>query len=376
MPGSLFDYSIAGFGGMFCIVWALGLLIPGKGRALLTAVAFVSISGIRLLWEAFFLSGLYRSAPFTYLLLLPLMYLIGPLIMAYYDRLSGRPWRGADFLHLSFPLLAAIPLLWLTDRELLPELIEQVYVKQRTPEGWLMVIWILGPKILILLYSLWIPLRRSAEGAKALHSLSSDLKPFAQVLLTYVWLMILADIAGYIWSIPVLFRGSVWSHSLAAILVYWFSRHQPSAMLEISEAIQRVRYARTKLSGLNVEDVLTRLNELMARESYYADEDLRLPGLAEALDVSPHQLSELINSHLQISFTEFVNRHRVFAACELLEEDSSRSILSIALSVGFNSKSSFNRAFRQITGTTPGEFRENPASVSRPTTGLGNFGSG
>ncbi len=144
-------------------------------------------------------------------------------------------------------------------------------------------------------------------------------------------------------------------------------------MLEISEAIQRVRYARTKLSGLNVEDVLTRLNELMARESYYADEDLRLPGLAEALDVSPHQLSELINSHLQISFTEFVNRYRVFAACELLEEDSSRSILSIALSVGFNSKSSFNRAFRQITGTTPGEFRENPASVSRPTTGLGNF---
>ncbi len=133
-------------------------------------------------------------------------------------------------------------------------------------------------------------------------------------------------------------------------------------MLEFSEAIQRVRYARSKLAGLDVEQIVIRLNALMSEESYYADEDLRLPGLAEALDISPHQLSELMNSHLDISFAEFVNRHRVQAACQLLEQEADRSVLSIALSVGFNSKSSFNRAFRQITGLTPGQFRQNKLS--------------
>ncbi len=362
MTGSLFDYSVAGFGGIFCLVWAAGLAISSKGQASRTAVAFVSISGIRLTWEAYFLSGLYISHPRAYLICLPLMYLIGPLIMAYYDRLSGRTWSVFEYLHLSFPVLAAIPLLWLPYDQSLKELISQIYAAERTTDGWLLVGWVLGPKILILAYSLWIPLRRSAEGARALNSLSSELKPFAHTLLLYVWLMILADIAGYIWSIPILFRGSVWSHSLAAIMVYWFSRHQPSAMLEFSEAIQRVRYARSKLAGLDVEQIVIRLNALMSEESYYADEDLRLPGLAEALDISPHQLSELMNSHLDISFAEFVNRHRVQAACQLLEQEADRSVLSIALSVGFNSKSSFNRAFRQITGLTPGQFRQNKLS--------------
>lgn len=355
---SLLDYSVAGFGGIFCIVWAVGLALSSTTQTARTAVAFVLISGVRLLWEAYFLSGLYTSSPAIYLFCLPLMYAIGPILLAYYDGLAGRTWKGQEYLHFAFPLFAAVPLLFLPESDNVSGLIDEVYSAKRSGAGWLLVGWILGPKLLILAYSLCIPLRRSAEGARALKSLSPEIRPFAHILLVFVWTMILADIAGYICALPLVFRASVWSHALAVILVYWFSRHQPSAMLEFSRALHRVRYARSKLAGLNVEETLARLNALMSEEAYYADEDMRLPGLASALDLSSHQLSELINSHLNLSFAEFINGHRVEAACKMLEEDGERSILSVALAVGFNSKSSFNRAFRQIKGITPGEFRK------------------
>lgn len=359
MPGSLFDYSVAGFGGLFCLTWAMSLAIPGRNAGSFIAVAFVGMSGLRLIWEAFFLSGLFVPSPFYYVLFLPIMYAIGPVIMAYYDRLAGLQWKRFEYLHFLFPVFAALPLFWVSSEpEALIALILEIFESKRSAEGWFLVLWVIGPKALILAYSLWIPLRSSGEGARALQSLPSEIKPFAHILLLYVWLMILADIAGYLFSITWLFRASVWSHTLAAIAVFFFSRVQPSAMFEFSEAIQKVRYAKSKLSGLDVEGILEKLNRLMGEESYYADEDLRLAGLADAVDLTPHQLSELINSHLDMSFAEFVNQHRVEAACNMLLEQKDRSILSVALAVGFNSKSSFNRAFKGIAGVTPGQYRQ------------------
>ncbi|HMZ65755.1 MAG TPA: AraC family transcriptional regulator, partial [Leptospiraceae bacterium] len=60
-----------------------------------------------------------------------------------------------------------------------------------------------------------------------------------------------------------------------------------------------------------------------------------------------------------MSFIHFVNSHRIRIACKMLEEEK-RNILSIAYSVGFNSKSAFNRVFRQFIGNSPREYRKNP----------------
>jgi AraC-like DNA-binding protein len=97
----------------------------------------------------------------------------------------------------------------------------------------------------------------------------------------------------------------------------------------------------------------------MENESYYADEDLRLSTLAEAMKMSSHQLSELINVHFQMSFIQFINHHRIKIACNMLEVED-RNILSIAYAVGFNSKSAFNRVFKELLGNSPSKYRKNP----------------
>jgi AraC-like DNA-binding protein len=364
---NLLDYSVAGFGGLFCVVWAIGLALKGPSRADPAAVAFVGLSGIRLLWEAFFLSGLALHHPAYYGAFLPIMYAIGPVLFAYYERLAGRPLEKSGLIHMVPMILAALPLLlWLsTDSELQKAWMAQLSMGERSRGAWWLTAWVIGPKISILLYSLWIPFRLSGEGAEAARKLPGKIRAFGLTLLLYVWAMIVLDISGYLYGYPLAFRMSVWSHSIAAVLIYWFSRLQPSALLQVSHAIKEARYARSKLDGVNVNNILVRLDELMRKESYFADEDLRLAGLAEAVGLSSHQLSELLNTHYQQSFSGFVNHHRIEEACRLLREEEQRSILSIAMAVGFNSKSAFHRIFRQLKGQSPGDYRNRSQNQTR-----------
>ncbi len=89
----------------------------------------------------------------------------------------------------------------------------------------------------------------------------------------------------------------------------------------------------------------------------YCDEDLGLSRMANLLDIRPDQVSALINQEYQMNFNQFINKHRIEYAKELLITQPKRSILSIAFDSGFNSKSTFNTEFKKNTGKTPSEFR-------------------
>ena len=86
---------------------------------------------------------------------------------------------------------------------------------------------------------------------------------------------------------------------------------------------------------------------------------LTMPKLASAVGATPNQLSFVLNQHLGKSFFDFVNEVRVDEASRLLIEEPNRTILDIATEVGFNSKSTFNQAFKKITGHTPSNYRQN-----------------
>ena len=80
--------------------------------------------------------------------------------------------------------------------------------------------------------------------------------------------------------------------------------------------------------------------------------------LAARLDLSPHQLSELLNTRLGKGFARYVREQRVEAAQTMLRDEPAASVLSVGLSVGFSATSNFYDAFREIAGTTPGQYRK------------------
>lgn len=103
--------------------------------------------------------------------------------------------------------------------------------------------------------------------------------------------------------------------------------------------------------------IKTKLLAAMENEKLYTQSSFSLKQLSEHLRESPHYLSQVINQDLQTNFYEWVNSYRINAAKQALLTYPDKTIIAIAEDVGFNSKSTFNTAFRQQTQMTPSEYR-------------------
>jgi AraC-like DNA-binding protein len=119
------------------------------------------------------------------------------------------------------------------------------------------------------------------------------------------------------------------------------------------------KYQRSALTPEKANEYLARLKHVMTQQKPHRDPELTLPGLASALDIPSHQLSQLLNETVGQSFFDFVNRERVEEAKQLLLDPAFQSytILAIATEAGFNSKTAFNAAFKKHAGVTPSAFR-------------------
>ena len=115
------------------------------------------------------------------------------------------------------------------------------------------------------------------------------------------------------------------------------------------------------LQSLPVNNASTTVKDLMdfmIDKKPYLDPDLRLHELANQMNISPDQLSQLLNQEIGKNFFSFINEYRVHEFKKRLADPSNRhlTLLGIGYSSGFNSKASFNRVFKQFTGQTPKDF--------------------
>ena len=99
----------------------------------------------------------------------------------------------------------------------------------------------------------------------------------------------------------------------------------------------------------------------MKENEPYLDSNLSMYDLAKQLKVSARELSISINHSLDKHFFDFINEYRIKKAMDLIQNSSDEklTILEVLYEVGFNSKSSFNTAFKKHTGITPTEFKKN-----------------
>lgn len=106
------------------------------------------------------------------------------------------------------------------------------------------------------------------------------------------------------------------------------------------------------------------IKEFMAQEAPYLDPSLTLQMLAAQMQVPSKELSILINHKMGQHFFDFINRYRIEAATKLLQDPAKQklTVLEILYQVGFNSKSSFNTAFKNHTGFTPTQYRKHHLS--------------
>ncbi|RYF74627.1 MAG: AraC family transcriptional regulator, partial [Cytophagaceae bacterium] len=103
---------------------------------------------------------------------------------------------------------------------------------------------------------------------------------------------------------------------------------------------------------------LSALLSFMNSEKPYLEPDLALPDLARRMHTNSVLLSQVINAGAGKNFNDFVNEYRVDEFKRQVRDPANAhlSFLGLALDCGFNSKATFNRAFKKFTGTSPKEF--------------------
>jgi AraC-like DNA-binding protein len=105
----------------------------------------------------------------------------------------------------------------------------------------------------------------------------------------------------------------------------------------------------------------TKVTHHMAANKPYLNPNLSLNSFADEISISPKHLSQIINSSFHQNFYHYINSYRIEECIKKLRDktQSNDNILDIAFESGFNSKNTFNSAFKKCTGMTPTEFKKN-----------------
>jgi AraC-like DNA-binding protein len=116
-----------------------------------------------------------------------------------------------------------------------------------------------------------------------------------------------------------------------------------------------------KKNQLSEEDLLTWKTKVMTlfdKGKPYLDPELTLSELAIRLKTNTSILSQVINKGFEKNFNDFINEYRVheYHAKVKTPQYKHLTILAVALDCGFNSKATFNRAYKKLTGKNPSDF--------------------
>lgn len=121
------------------------------------------------------------------------------------------------------------------------------------------------------------------------------------------------------------------------------------------------KYKTSVLEDEDKRDILNKIKLLMRENKLYLNSNFTIELLAEELDSNRRYISQVINEELNVNFSTFINEYRVKEARKMLLDDkhTNLSLQGIALSVGFNNRTTFNSAFKKFTGVTPSFFMKN-----------------
>ncbi|MEN8832909.1 AraC family transcriptional regulator [Pacificibacter sp.] len=117
-----------------------------------------------------------------------------------------------------------------------------------------------------------------------------------------------------------------------------------------------LKYARSALKSDLAEKLTARVETAMQKDQLYLDPNLSLQKLSTHVGALPNHVSQILNQHIGASFFDYVSRCRIEASKpQIIAGDV--SVLTVALDVGFNSRSAFYKAFKRETGMTPKTYR-------------------
>lgn len=266
--------------------------------------------------------------------------MIGPLLYLYVKHFLSNIKRPSklDSLHIIIPLLGilVVGIIW-------PYQTHPDYWNHRIVKG----IYLVWAFYLIYTSTLLAPLFPKVLEKKAPVS-----EKWILLVYTCMALLCLAYILAY-YGFPYVSGPLLFSLAFYVLIGFLFWKKNRSSILYEEPH----KYQNRKISDEKAEKLLLKLSETLESQQTYLNPKVKLIDIAASIDSTPHELSQLINSHQGISFNHYINTFRVKAACSLLRESDHFTVEGIGQEVGFNSRSAFYTAFKTIMKQTPAQYK-------------------
>ncbi|MCK0178934.1 helix-turn-helix domain-containing protein [Flavobacteriaceae bacterium S0862] len=128
--------------------------------------------------------------------------------------------------------------------------------------------------------------------------------------------------------------------------------------------IGTIKYSKSKILEDEAELIWLNLNQHLKTKKPYLDPDINLNQLSSQMGITTHKLSQIINAKSNLSFNDLINKQRIDEVKNMMKsnENKNLSLLGMALEAGFNSKATFNRAFKKFENCTPSEYMKQHSS--------------
>lgn len=322
--------------------------------------------------ELFIYSGAYVYAPALAGMQMPFRVLLGPALYFY-----AHAAMSADkaitmrmrLLALSGPvivLLSMFPFIFMISSE---EKLALANPATRDPELWKIAVFTcLFTTCVFIFYTflfLVMALKLHTSHKQQLMERFSDIEQrsldwFRPVLLIWgaAWLMFAVEFAlgalGWFWF----GSGVVLPLFETIVLAIFIQKALSQKVLNQSEkGLPRESQPRTALlSDEKMQIIASKLESAMKEDKLFLQDNLSLNKLSESISETENHISETLSQYLNTKFFQFVNSFRIEEAKKALQ-DSDKLITNIAFDVGFNSKSTFNTAFKKMVGYSPSAYR-------------------
>ncbi len=342
------------------VIW---LIQPAKNAINYYFAAMYSSTGLIVLYAWAERTGLIYKAYLFYDLQIPLCYVFAPLLYYGFSQITDLHRKPAAFFLPDFiPAIASQPIIVvnnLAKASVFAGLPEHPLARDLQAHPSFLFVHILGLGSNV--YILYFLIRILITGAALLRDKEIENFRELRLLLFFIsWfivdilLMMVAHLAG----MPELLYVAKFLSSSTFIAYSFYSFRYPEYTQQVVRKSRQIRYKNIQMRGLDVEELLKRLDYLMTEERIFQDPELTQVSLSAQLMVPPHTFTEILNKHLHVNFRSYLNERRVKAAERLLLERPEDSILDIAFEAGFNSKASFNDNFMKQTGQSPTEYRK------------------
>ena len=298
----------------------------------------------------------FGSIDWCWTLTTNLTWLYGPLLLGFVQALRGKALPNLWWLHLT-PF--AVSLIWRLTAAAIPlQWFAVVLITQMT-------VYLAVSLHLTITHRAALTERVKAHRTAYFYWLLYVVAGIAGLMLIDAFLIIrtiwFEPLAAWPWRFLVMLI-SLYLSGLAFVCIY-----RPQMLLNdmqgaLRQLVSHIAPTREPvLAASTAAELALLLKQLMASSKPYLHNDLSLAALAEQLNVSPHQLSSLLNDHLKESFYDYINGYRLDEALRLLHERSAMPIVELSYEAGFNNKNTFYRMFKERPGLTPTQFRKAPA---------------